>query len=234
MANVVLVHGAWGDESVWDGVTAALQDQGHRVLAVRLPMTSLEADLAWTRQQLATVDGPVTLVGHSYGGVVISAVAHRSAQVTALVFVAAYAPDAAESSVTLNSHGGERRGRAAIRFGEDGWTTLDPGLCGEAFGPDLPEATVKALAASQRPTHLTCFATPSGPGAWHDLPCAYVISADDQIFDPGLQRWLAERTHSTVTELNAGHFSQISRPDEVAAAICAMLGDADPAGVSTV
>ncbi|MCB5906218.1 alpha/beta fold hydrolase [Streptomyces pinistramenti] len=223
MANVVLVHGAWGDGSVWQGVTAVLQRQGHRVLALDLPLTSLEADIAWTRRQLATLDGPVTLVGHSYGGVVISGAAHQNAQVTALVFVAAYAPDTAETLMTLNEHGGASPGSAAIRFGEDGWTTLDPDLFGEALGADLPEATIRTLAAAQRPTHSTCFSSPSGHGAWRDLPCAYVLSVDDQILDPGLQRWLAERTNATLTELPAGHLSPVSRPDEVAAAIYGML-----------
>ncbi|MGW9042309.1 alpha/beta fold hydrolase [Streptomyces lydicus] len=230
MANVVLVHGAWSDGSVWQAVIADLQEKGHHALAVQLPLTSPADDIACTRRQIATVDGPVTLVGHSYGGVVISGAAQENDQVTGLVFVAAYAPDEAETIATLSARGAATRGRAAIRFSEDGWTTLDPDLFGDALGADLPAATTRVLAAVQKPTHGACFASPSGRGAWHYLPCAYVLSADDRILDPGLQRWFAERTGATVTELRSSHLSPVSHPAEVAGAICGMVADGAAAG----
>ncbi|MDF2257365.1 alpha/beta fold hydrolase [Streptantibioticus ferralitis] len=223
MSNIVLVHGAWSDGSSWQEVIAALQDEGHRMLAVQLPLTSLEADIAWTQRQIATFDEPVTLVGHSYGGMVISAAAHQNAQVTALVFIAAYAPDESETIQMLSDRGAPTRGRAAIRFSEDGWSTIDPDLFGDALGADLPATTTRILAAVQKPTHSACFSRPSGRGAWHDLPCAYVLSVDDQILDPGLQRWFAERANATVTELPSSHLSMVSHPEEVAAAIGRML-----------
>ncbi|MCK7625254.1 alpha/beta hydrolase [Streptomyces sp. RS10V-4] len=219
MANVVLVHGAWSDGSVWQAVIATLQDEGHRVLAIQLPLTSLEEDIAWTRRQIATFDGPVTLVGHSYGGMVISGAAHHNARVTALVFVAAYAPDESETLRMLSGRGTATRGRDAIRFSNDGWSTLDPDLFRDALGADVPATTTRVLAALQKPTHSACFSTPSGRGAWRDLPCAYVLSTDDQILDPGLQRWFAERTNATVTALRSSHLSPVSHPQEVAAAI---------------
>ncbi|MFF2810401.1 alpha/beta fold hydrolase [Streptomyces sp. NPDC058000] len=223
MANVVLVHGAWSDGSSWQAVIPALQDAGHQVRAVQLPLTSLEDDIAWTRREIAALDGPVTLVGHSYGGAVISGAAHANEQVAALVFVAAYAPDTSETSAALSRRGARTPGSGAIRFAEDGWTSLDSELFGVAFGADLPAATTRMLAAVQKPTHDTCFSSPSGRGAWHDLPCGYVLALDDQLLDPGLQRWFAERTGAKVTELRSGHFPQLSRPGDVVAAICDVL-----------
>lgn len=228
MSNIVLVHGAWGDGSIWQAVIAALQDEGHRVMAVQLPLTSLEEDIAWTRRRIAAFDEPVTLVGHSYGGMVISGAAHHNPKVAALVYVAAYAPDESETLRALTERGATVRGRDAIRFGEDGWSTLDPDLFGDALAADVPAATARVLAAVHRPTHSACLSSPSGRGAWHDLPCAYVLSTDDQMLDPGLQHWFAERTNAVVTEIPASHFSMVSRPDDVAAAISRML----PGGTS--
>ncbi|MDQ7806935.1 alpha/beta hydrolase [Amycolatopsis sp. A133] len=227
--NVVLVHGAWCDGSMWQAVIALLQDDGHRVVAVQLPLTGLADDIAWTRREIAAFDGPVTLVGHSYGGAVISGAAQQNTQVTGLVLVAAYAPDESETIAVLSERGANTRGRGAIRFAEDGWSDLDPDLFREALAADVPEPTTRVLAAVQKPTHGACFSSPSGRGAWHDLPCAYVLSVDDRILDPGLQHWFAERTNATVTELRSSHLSPISHPGDVAAAIGRML----PAGTSS-
>ncbi|WP_414166721.1 alpha/beta fold hydrolase [Streptoverticillium reticulum] len=228
MSNVVLVHGAWGDGSIWQAVIAALQDEGHRVVAVQLPLTSLEEDITWTRRQIAAFDEPVTLVGHSYGGMVISGAAHHNPSVAALVYVAAYAPDESETLLALTERGARAQGRDAIRFGEDGWSTLDPDLFGEVLAADVPVTTTRVLAAVHRPTHGACFSGPSGRGAWHDLPCGYVLSTDDRMLDPGLQKWFAERTNATVTALPASHFSMVSRPGDVAAAISRMLSAGAP------
>lgn len=219
MANVVLVHGAWSDGSSWWSIITALHDEGHRVLAVQLPLTSLEDDIAWARREIATFDGPVTLVGHSYGGAVISGAARHNAQVTALVFVAAYAPDTSETIAMLSGRGAPARGREAIRFHGDGWSTLDPDLFADALAADVPETTIRVLTAMRRPTHSACFATPAGRGAWHDLPCTYILSTHDQILAPGLQRWFAERANAALTELHSSHLSPVAHPTEVAAAI---------------
>lgn len=218
MANVMLVHGAWSDGSIWQEVTAGLQADGHRVMAVQLPLTSLADDIAWTRRHIAILEAPVTLVGHSYGGTVISGAA-RDGEVTSLVFVAGYAPDKAETIPMLSDRGSRMPLRDAMRFSADGWSTLDPELFGHALGADLPEATTQVLAATQKPTHGNCLTSPSERGAWHDLPCAYVMSLDDHALDPDLQRWFAERAKATVTELHSSHLSPLSHPIEVTAAI---------------
>lgn len=223
MATIVLVHGAWSDGSVWRAVIAALQDEGHRVLAVQLPLTSLDDDVARTRRQVAGLDGPLTLVGHSYGGMVISGAARGDDRVAALVFVAAYVPDGSETVVTLSGRGAPTPGAGAIRIADDGWTSLDDDRFGEVVGAGVPVATSRVLAAVQKPTHAACFSGSVGPGGWHDRPCAYVVAAGDRILDPGLQRWFADRARATVTELPSGHFAPVSHPREVAAAVCAAL-----------
>lgn len=230
MANVVLVHGAWSDPTVWQEVSATLRQDGHHTVAVELPMTSLDDDMAVTRRGIATLTGPVTLVGHSYGGSVISGAARHQPRVASLVFVAAYVLDEAETIPMVSARGTNMPGRAAIRFAADGWSDLDPHQFGSAVAHDLPEETARALAASQRPTHGSCLTTPAGRGAWHDLSCAYVVSAEDRILDPGLQRWFAERSGADVTELPASHFSPLSRPRDVAEAITTILptGNGDP------
>ncbi|WP_338773335.1 alpha/beta hydrolase [Nocardia vulneris] len=219
MANVLLVHGAWSDGSLWQEVIAALDDQGHRGRAVQLPLTSLTDDIAWTRREISTFYGPVTLVGHSYGGMVISGAAERNEQVDALVFVAAYAPEQGETVASLSDRGVKMPGGEAIRFAEDGWSTIDSGMFIEVLAADVSAAKGRVLIATQQPTHGACFAQPSGPGAWRDLPCTYVLSLDDQILDPGLQRWFAERANATLTELRSSHLSPVAHPEEVAAAI---------------
>ncbi|WP_329045939.1 alpha/beta hydrolase [Amycolatopsis sp. NBC_01488] len=221
MTDIVLVHGAWSDSSVWEGVGEALKREGHRVLAVSLPLTSLADDVVATRRSVEACDGGVVLVGHSYGGAVISEAARGEGRVRALVFVAAYAPDEGESIAELSGRGATTPGRDAIRFGSDGWTSLDPARFRDALAADVPPERVRELARTQKATHSACLGAPAGRGAWHDLPSSYVLSAEDRILDPGLQRWFAQRAGATVVELAASHLSPVSRPEPVAAAISA-------------
>ncbi|MFB8282679.1 alpha/beta fold hydrolase [Nocardia colli] len=219
VANIVLVHGAWSDGSLWQEVIAVLDGQGHRVRAVQLPLTSLSDDVAWTRREISSFDGPVTLVGHSYGGMVISGAAEHNEQVDSLVFVAAYAPEEGETVASLSGRGAKMLGGEAIRFAEDGWSIIDPAEFADVLAADLPAVTGRALAAIQKPTHGACFSQPAGPGGWRDLPCTYLLSLEDRIFDPELQRWFAERTNATLTELHSSHLSPLTHPEDVAAAI---------------
>lgn len=223
MATVVLVHGAWSDGSVWAEVIAVLHRTGHVAHAVQLPATSLADDIAWTRRELDRIDGPVTLVGHSSGGMVISGAAHGRGQVDSLVFVAGYVPDEGDSLVTLNDRGTPMPGGRAIRFDEDGWSTIDPDLFHDVLAADVPARTARVLAATQKPTHGTCFTAPAGRPAWRTLPTAYVRSTADRILDPALQRQMAVRAGAVLTDLPASHLTPVSHPGEVAAAIRAAL-----------
>src|SRR5699024_9317986 len=157
---------------------------------------------------------------------VISGAARDNSQVESLVFVAAYAPDEGETIPMLSDRGAAMPGRAAILFGDDGWSTLDSTLFGSAVAGDLPERTAEKLADSLRPTHGRCFPTHAGHGAWHELPSSYLVSAEDHILDPHLQRWFAGRMGATVTELHSSHLAPLSHPDDVADAIAAMMPQA--------
>ncbi|MFB7629596.1 alpha/beta fold hydrolase [Streptomyces sp. NPDC056149] len=223
MGNVLLVHGAWSDGSIWREVVGDLHDRGHHVLAVQLPMTSLADDIAWTRRHIDALTGPVTLVGHSYGGTVISGAAYDDPRISSLVFVAGYAPDEGETIPMLSDKGAKMPGRTAIHFDPDGWSTLNPEQFGNALAHDLPPRVARTLAAVQKPTHGTCLATPAPPAAWHALPCGYVLSTDDRMLDPGLQQWFATRTQATRTELPTSHLSPLTHHEAVATAITRML-----------
>ncbi len=224
MANVVLVHGAWCDGSSWAAVIGPLQERGHHVVAVQNPLTSLADDVAWTRRVVAQQDGPVALVGHSYGGAVISAASARTPQVAGLVFVAAYAPDEGETVLGLGERFDPTPGGAAIRATDDGWLTLDAGLFPKVFAGDVDPAEAAVLAAVQKPTHGACFGTPAGTVGWHTLPTAYVRSLDDQMINPALQSWMAERTGAATTDLQSSHASPVSHGADVAAVIEGVLG----------
>lgn len=219
MANVVLVHGAWSDGSVWQDVIAHLQRDQHHVLAVQLPLTSLDDDIEWTRAQIAKLDGPITLVGHSYAGMVISGAARDNPSVTALVFVAAYVAEESETIPELTDLGTPMPGRDAIRWTGDGWSTLDANLFRDVLAADLSEDQTNVLTALQKPTHGACLTSPAGPSSWRELPCTYVLSLDDRILDPALQRLFAERSKATLTELDSSHLSPLSHPQDIAAAI---------------
>jgi len=217
--NVVLVHGAFADGSSWAGVIAILQGIGLHATAVQNPLTSLADDVAAARRALAMQDGPTVLVGHSYGGVVITEVGNDP-KVSALVYVAALAPDAGEPFEDLAKRFPTPPGGASIRA-TSGYAQLDNDGFVSHFAPDLPPEQARVLAAVQGPIGAGLFGEKTTVAAWKTKPCWYAVSTVDQIIAPELERFVAQRMGATTVELQASHASPVSKPGEIAKLIAA-------------
>jgi pimeloyl-ACP methyl ester carboxylesterase len=216
--NVVLVHGAFVDGSGWKPVYEILKRDGYNVSIVQPPMTSLDDDVAATRRILERQDGPCILVGHSYGGAIITA-AGNEANVAGLVYVAAHALDEGETE-TENGKRYPAAGRDAITKTPDGFTYIDPSRFGKEFAADLPAAEAEFEAVSQVFTAAKVFATPLTNPAWKQKPSWYMVAKSDRIISPDLERMYAARAHSHVVEVaGASHSVYRSHPKEVAALI---------------
>lgn len=220
--NVVLVHGAWADGSSWGEVIPRLQAAGLHVTAVQNPLSSLEDSVAATRRVLALQEGPTVLVAHSWGGTVISETGNDP-KVSALVYVAARAPDAGEDFVALSGKFPTGPVRAGIQT-HDGYTRLSEDSFLKYFANGVPETKAKALYAEQGDTAASIFAGRTTQAAWHDKPSFYAVSKDDQTINPDLERFLAKRMNATTIELDAGHLSLVSKPKEIADLILQAAG----------
>ncbi len=223
--TVVLVHGAFADASGWSGVIDRLEDRGYPVLAPANPLRGVAADAAYLRTFLATVPGPIVLVGHSYGGVVITNAATGNRNVKALVYVAAFAPDAGDTVESLGTLGTGgmigRPGTLTIRpfpaadgsQGLEAYIALDPFR--EIFAADLPRKQARAMALSQRPAALQTLGEPSGAPAWRTIPSWYLVAGRDNAIGADTERAMAARIHPrrTVEVNGASHVVMISRPD---------------------
>ena len=208
--NVVLVHGLFADGSSWSEVIPLLQAAGLNVTAVQNPLTTLDDAVAETRRVLARQDGPTVLVGHSFSGMIVTE-AGVDPIVSALVYVAARAPDAGEDYAALAKRFPTPPASAGIVF--DG----DEGRLSEAaflrdFAGDLPEARAKALYAVQQPFHRALLTGKTTQAAWRSKPSFYAVSIQDRTIDPDLERFMAKRMNATTIEVNASHLSLISQP----------------------
>lgn len=215
--NIVLVHGAFVDGSSWSKVIPLLQSEGFKVLAIQNPLTSLQNDVNMTRQALATLRGPTILVGHSYGGTVITNIDPQAAHVIGLVYIAAFAPDAGESVNDLN--GKFPASPAAAHFvpayGE-GLVWIDPPYFPQTFVQDVPAREGHALAQAQKPTALACFKSASGTPTWKSVPSWYLVSANDRTIQPETERFMAQRIGATTREVASSHASPVAHPEAVA------------------
>ncbi|NKJ44290.1 alpha/beta hydrolase [Novosphingobium sp. SG720] len=218
LPTIVLVHGAWADGSSWQRVIPLLLAEGLAVVAVPNPTTSLADDVAATARALAAIEGPVVLVGHSWGGAVITQ-AGNDPKVKALVYVAAFAPKAGETV-------GEQVGRyeAPPALGKiindgAGFLTLSEAGWIEDVAQDLPEAEARVLCVVQPPLAASTFADKVDQAAWETRPCWYIVSAQDRIVSVALERELAVAMGAQTTELDAGHLSLLSQPAAVAGVI---------------
>jgi pimeloyl-ACP methyl ester carboxylesterase len=220
--NAVLVHGAWADGSSWAEVIPLLQAAGLKVTAVQNPLTSLQDSAAATRRELALQDGPTVLVAHSWAGTVISEVG-TDPKVTALVYVAARAPDAGEDFLALSA----KYPAGAVRAGvteHDGFTKISEEPFLKYFANGVEPRKAKVLYAVQQPTAASLLAGRTTAAAWHTRPSWYAVSKQDQTINPDLERFLAKRMNATTVELEAGHLSLVSHPKEIAELILAAAG----------
>jgi len=217
--NIILVHGAWGDGSHWRHVIPQLHNQGFKVVAVQNPLTSLVEDVDRTSKLSAAQDGPTLLVGHSYGGAVITGAGHVP-NVVGLVYIAAFAPDQGDSLGSIFARREPPSGASSIRPDKYGFLWIAQETFRESFGQDLDAQEALVMAVSQKPIAGRCFEDPSGAPAWKSKPSWYQVSKNDRMIPPETQAWMAERIKAkkTVT-LDAGHASLASRPNEVAALI---------------
>jgi pimeloyl-ACP methyl ester carboxylesterase len=228
--TVVLVHGAWADTPSWDGEIAALQKQGYDARAIANPLENLTTDAESVANFLKSVSGPIVLVGHSYGGSVITNAAAGNPDVKALVYVDAAAPDVGETNGSLSGSDSvlkqkpeselfERLPYPGAPVGaEDLYLKKDIFL--QNFGNDLPTDVATRLWATQRTASTSAFETPSKYAAWKTIPSWYFISSGDQIITPTSERAMAARAHSHITLFDGGsHLTLISHPDAVTAVI---------------
>ena len=220
--TIVLVHGAWADATGFDPEIRALQGQGFRAIGFANPLRDLAADSAYLAEFLGSLTGPIVLVGHSYGGNVISVAAAGNDEVKALVYLNGWLCDEGESQQELlEKFEGSLVGpsvRPVPYTSADGSEGADlflaPEAFHEAFAADVDEATADVMAAAQRPYAAAAFAgTPSGPLAWKTLPCWYLLGTEDKAIPPALQRFMAERANATIVEVAASHVSFVSQPD---------------------
>ncbi|WP_395073659.1 alpha/beta hydrolase, partial [Hyphococcus sp.] len=215
----VLVHGAWGDGSHWKNVIPALHKKGYSVIAVQNPLTSLPDDIDRTKKLAEAQDGPTLLVGHSYGGMVISNAGHAK-NVVGLVYIAAFAPDEGENPGGLFALRDAPPGAAAIRPDAHGFLWVDPERFHPDFCQDLDKTDALVMALSQKPIAARCFEDKSGPPAWKVKPCWYQVSANDRMIPPETERWFAERMNARKTiSLDASHASLASQAHAVVALI---------------
>ncbi|MBC3303059.1 alpha/beta hydrolase [Pseudomonas sp. SWRI18] len=216
--SVVIVHGAFADGSDWAKVVPLLQTQGIKVTVVQNPLTSLADDVAATQRVLNNQDGNVVLVGHSWGGTVISQ-AGTDQKVRSLVYVAAFAPDAGQASKDLGKDYPAPAGVKDIAADKNGFLYMTAQGMATGFAQDLPAEQTAVMAATQGPIRASAFDDKTSAAAWKGKPSWYVVARDDRMIQPDLQRAFAKKIGAQVTEIQASHVPQQSRPADVAKVI---------------
>ncbi|WP_243047835.1 alpha/beta hydrolase [Dyella sp. RRB7] len=211
--NIVLVHGYFADGSGWQGVSNILTRDGYKVSVVQEPETSFEDDVKATTRVIDAQDGPSILVGHSYGGAVVTE-AGNDAKVAGLVYVAAFQPDTGESPLVLNNK--MPSATKAIKPTADGYLYLDPAHFHEDFAADLPADQANFMAISQVMPLAQSFGTPITAAAWRAKPSWAVVATADRAINPDLERFMTKRAGSKTVEIKASHAVYISHPAEVA------------------
>ncbi|MGJ7416935.1 alpha/beta fold hydrolase [Streptomyces cinereoruber] len=221
--TVVLVHGAFADASGWDDVTGRLQRDGYEVVAPANPLRGLGNDSTYLASVLRSIEGPIVLVGHSYGGAVISGAAAGNPRVKALVYVAAFMPDKGESLAELSAKFSGSELDPALRpvpytdatgSGTDLYIRND--RFHDVFAADLPRERTRVMAAAQRPAAAAGFAEKATAAAWKTIPSWFLVARQDKAIAPDLERFEARRAKSRTVEIDSSHVAMMSHPDAVA------------------
>jgi pimeloyl-ACP methyl ester carboxylesterase len=213
--NIVLVHGAYADGSGWEGVFNILKSRGYNVSIVQNPLTSLEDDVAATERIIEKQDGPVVLVGHSWGGSVITQ-AGVSSKVASLVYVAAFVPNVAESTLDLIKQVAPSPENGTLPPDEKGFIYYDKAKFRPGFAADVSQEKTDFMFASQTPIHVKSFITPLTQAAWKTKPSFAIVATDDKSISPDLERTMYKRAGSKITEVKSSHAVYISNAKAVA------------------
>jgi pimeloyl-ACP methyl ester carboxylesterase len=219
--TLVLVHGAFADGSAWQEVVPLLQRDGYKVIAVQNSLAMLAEDVATTKRVIdaETRKGrTVVAVGHSYGGAVITGAAAGNANVKALVFIAAFAPDANEAIGAFNEKYPSDLG-AALVADAAGFLYIDVAKYHDVFAGDLPTRQTRVMAVAQKPVYSAILAQSVPAAAWRTIPSWYLVAQDDRAISPQLERFYAKRMNATTSEIESSHLPFISQPQKVAALI---------------
>ena len=223
--TIVLVHGAFADASSWSLVATALMREGYPVIAPANPLHGVKSDSDYIASVLASITGPIVLVGHSYGGVVITNAAVGNPNVKALVYIAAFAPDQGESLASIGAQFPDSDlGASILQRATPGGVDLyiQSNAFRQVFAADLPRVVTTTMAAGQRPLGVDGFTETSGVPAWATIPSWFMVAGNDRAIDPAAERFMAGRAHAHTTEIRSSHVAMLSHP----AAVVAMIDDA--------
>jgi pimeloyl-ACP methyl ester carboxylesterase len=213
-SNVILVHGGWADGSSWGKVITILKNAGLNVVAVQLPLHTLADDVATVKRAVEHINGPTILVGHSYGGEVITNAGYNNPNVTGLVYIAAFAPDEGQSLSTFVDAKDFPQG--FLILDSAGLAYINPAMFHDRFAKDVNTTEAEIMAVAQKPFSAASFGEKSGPPAWKQLPTWYQISESDLMIPPDAQRQFAKQMNATTISIDASHASYVSHPDVIA------------------
>ena len=212
--NIILVHGGWADGSSWGRVITTLKDSGHKVIAVNLPLHNLADDVATVKRAIDVIGKPIILVGHSYGGEVITNSGYNNPNVTGLVYIAAFAPDEGQSLSTFVDAKSFPQG--FLILDSSGLAYIHPDMFHDRFAQDVKQPEADIMVVAQKPFNASIFGEKSGPPAWKQLPTWYQLSGNDHSIPPNAERMFAKQINATTISLPSSHVSPVSHPNEVA------------------
>jgi pimeloyl-ACP methyl ester carboxylesterase len=209
--NIILVHGAWADGSSWSKVIPILEKAGHKVIAVQMSEHSFSDDVATVKRAIELVQGPTILVGHSYGGMVISNAAYNNTNIKGLVFIAAVAPNEGQSISDFVDV--KKLPKDLLITDSAGFVYFNPSKFHDTFAQDVNLTQANIMAAVQKPINQSIFAEKSGPPAWKQLPVWYQVSENDHAFPPAVEHQFAKQMNATTISLASSHASLVSHPN---------------------